>query len=67
MKSLEISVVISTYNNPEWLLKVLWSYQYQTFQNFEIVIADDGSTEDTKKCIDAFSKTVSFPVKHVWH
>ncbi len=67
MQSIEISVVISTYNNPEWLQKVLWSYQYQTFQDFEIVIADDGSTEDTKKCIDAFSKTVSLPTKHVWH
>ena len=67
MNPIEISVVISTYNHPEWLQKVLWSYQYQTFQNFEILIADDGSTEETKNCIDAFAKTVSFPVKHVWH
>ncbi len=62
-----ISIIISTYNSPEWLQKVLWSYQYQSIQDFEVVIADDGSTETTKKCIEKFSKTVSFPVKHVWH
>jgi glycosyltransferase involved in cell wall biosynthesis len=67
MDPLEISVVISTYNNSDWLQKVLWSYKYQTFQNFELVIADDGSSLETKKCIDSFAKTVSFPVKHVWH
>ena len=67
MNTLDISVVISTYNHPEWLQKVLWSFKYQTFQNFEIVIADDGSETETKKCIDAFAKAVSFPIKHVWH
>ena len=67
MKTLDISVVISTYNHPDWLKKVLWSYQCQTFQNFEIVIADDGSDENTRKCIENFTKTASFPIKHVWH
>lgn len=67
MNPLEISVVISTYNNSDWLHKVLWSYKHQTFQNFELVIADDGSSVETKKCVDAFAKTVTQPVKHVWH
>ena len=67
MNPVEISVVISTYNNSDWLQKVLWSYKHQTFQNFELVIADDGSSVETKKCIDTFAKKVSFPVKHIWH
>lgn len=67
MSDLGISVVISTYNHPEWLQKVLWSYECQTYKNFELVIADDGSDETTKKCIDNFVKQVDFIVKHVWH
>ena len=39
----EVSVIISTYNQPEWLKKVLFGYENQSFRDFEIVIADDGS------------------------
>lgn len=63
----EISVIISTYNAVEWLRKVLWGYQCQSFQNFELVIADDGSKEETKNLIELFSQTVPFQVRHVWH
>ena len=47
-----ISVIISTYNQPEWLEKVLWSYEQQSFKNFEVVIADDGSDESTRQLIE---------------
>ncbi|WP_296312542.1 glycosyltransferase family 2 protein [Winogradskyella sp. UBA3174] len=67
MNLIEISVVISTYNHPEWLQKVLWSFECQNFKNFELIIADDGSTEETKHFIDVFKTTVNFPIKHVWH
>lgn len=67
MKRPEISIVISTYNSKDWLEKVLWSYEVQTYKNFELVIADDGSTNDTKLLIDNFAGTVNFPVKHIWH
>ncbi|MDC0637224.1 MAG: glycosyltransferase family 2 protein [Flavobacteriaceae bacterium] len=66
MKTPEISVVISTYNALPWLKKVLWGYAVQSFQDFELVIADDGSTEDTAQFIQEFAKTVSFDVLHVW-
>ncbi|MFK7834120.1 MAG: glycosyltransferase family 2 protein [Winogradskyella sp.] len=67
MNAIDISVIISTYNNPEWLEKVLWSYEYQTYKNFEVVIADDGSDNKTKELIVAISKDVSYPIQHVWH
>ena len=61
------SVIISTYNQPEWLGKVFHGYRFQTFKDFEILIADDGSDERTREIIDAFQASVDFPVKHVWH
>lgn len=67
MKTPEISIIISTYNSKEWLQKVLWGYNVQTIQNFEVVIADDGSREDTKELIDNFKTKAIYPIVHVWH
>ncbi|GAA4816828.1 glycosyltransferase family 2 protein [Litoribaculum gwangyangense] len=67
MSALDISVIISTYNNPEWLEKVLWSYEFQTFKNFEVVIADDGSDEKTNLLIKTIKSQVSYPIQHIWH
>lgn len=61
------SVIISTYNQPDWLDKVLHGYLYQTFTDFEVLIADDGSDERTKKVIENFRKISTFPIQHVWH
>ena len=66
MSTLKASVIISTYNQPEWLEKVLWSYEVQTEQDFEIIIADDGSTNSTKSLIDDFIANSSLQLKHVW-
>ena len=62
----KISVIISTYNSPEWLEKVLWGYECQSYDQFEIVIADDGSGDETRELIEGFAKQSTVPVKHVW-
>ena len=49
-----ISVIVSTYNWPEALDLCLSSLLAQEDRNFEIVIADDGSNEDTRHLIDAY-------------
>ena len=64
---MKIAVIISTYNSPAWLEKVLWSYHFQSDKNFEIVIADDGSGPETKALIERFTEQTSMAVKHVWH
>jgi glycosyltransferase involved in cell wall biosynthesis len=63
---MKLSVIITTYNSKEWLKKVLLGYSFQTERNFEIVIADDGSTETTKELIDTFKNKFKFPIIHVW-
>lgn len=64
---MKLSVIITTYNSPEWLQKVLWGYQAQTFRDFEMIIADDGSGNDTRELIDNMKKEVFYPVQHIWH
>jgi glycosyltransferase involved in cell wall biosynthesis len=56
-----ISVIVTTYNRPDALAAVLTGLDNQTDQNFEIVIADDGSDPD------ASGLAQRFDAKHVWH
>jgi len=64
---MKISVVVSTYNAEEWLEKVLIGYSIQTFNDFELIIADDGSRPSTKALIDQYAADYPVPVRHLWH
>ena len=60
------SIIISTYNKPHFLEKVLTGYSCQIYKNFDIIIADDGSTEKTREVIDHFKEDTDLDIKHVW-
>jgi glycosyltransferase involved in cell wall biosynthesis len=62
-----VSVIVSTYNKVDWLEKVLWGYALQDFEDFELIIADDGSTPETRELILGFAERTSFPLRHLWH
>lgn len=61
-----ISVVITTYNRPDALAAVVEACFAQSDKNFEIIIADDGSTANTKDCIDALQARSPVALQHVW-
>ena len=61
-----ISVIVSTYNSEEWLEKVLWGFHQQSYRDFEVVIADDGSGPRTKDLIGSMADTVFYKILHVW-
>jgi glycosyltransferase involved in cell wall biosynthesis len=61
------SLLISTYNWPEALGLCLRSVESQNTLPTEIIIADDGSAQPTKDVVDSFRKSVSIPVRHIWH
>lgn len=63
---MKISVIIPTYNRVDALDIVLQSLETQTQNNFEIIIADDGSKKNTAEFIDAFKKKSIHSIKHVW-
>lgn len=64
---MKVSIIISTYNAELWLQKVLVGYSVQSEQDFEIVIADDGSNNLTKKLLEDYNKKFKNPIVHVWH
>ena len=64
--SYETAIIISTYNQPEWLRKVLIGYEEQSFKNFEIIIADDGSTTETEAVVKQFKEVSNLTISHIW-
>ncbi|MDA1017169.1 MAG: glycosyltransferase family 2 protein, partial [Planctomycetota bacterium] len=62
-----ITVIITTYNRPDALAAVIQAYFDQTDRNFDMIIADDGSTRDTLDVINDLRTRATFPIQHVWH
>ena len=64
---MKISLVVSTYNNPGYLKKVLKGITLQTQPPYEALIADDGSGPDTAEAVGHWlNKPLPFPVFHLW-
>ncbi len=64
--SLSVSVIVTTYNMPDYLAKVLDGYLCQSARPDELLVADDGSGLDTAEVVECFKKRAPFPVIHVW-
>ncbi len=64
---MKTSVILSTYNQPAWLRKTLLGYIYQDTHDFDLIIADDGSGQETRQVVEEFQLNAPFPIKHVWH
>lgn len=63
---MRIAVIVPTYNRPDALAAVIEGYIDQTDLNFEVIIADDGSTESTLKVVSYYQKLATLNIKHVW-
>lgn len=53
MNSPFFSVIVPTYNRAGFILKTIQSVLAQQFENFEVLIVDDGSTDNTQEIIQA--------------
>ncbi len=63
---MRIAVIVTTYNRPDALAAVLEGYLAQTDSDFELLVADDGSTKETAEVVRQFRARASFPIHHVW-
>jgi glycosyltransferase involved in cell wall biosynthesis len=64
---MKASLVISTYNQPEALAKVLRGVELQTRAPDELLIADDGSGDSTRELVEAWKRRSAVPTRHLWH
>ena len=57
-----ISIVIPNYNNAHFLGEAVRSILNQTYQDYEIIVVDDGSTDNSRDIVSAFDKRV----RYIW-
>jgi glycosyltransferase involved in cell wall biosynthesis len=62
-----IASIVSTYNSPEYLRRVLAGYREQSICLDELLVADDGSTDETAELVQDFARNAPFAVRHIWH
>jgi glycosyltransferase involved in cell wall biosynthesis len=61
-----ITVCTPTYNRAHTLPRVFQSLKKQQFKDFEWLIIDDGSTDNTKQIVDGFIKEANFPIRYYY-
>ena len=50
-----VSVIVTTYNRASFLSETIDSILYQTYKNFELIVVDDGSTDNTEEAVKMYS------------
>jgi glycosyltransferase involved in cell wall biosynthesis len=61
-----VAVILTAYRQPRWLRKSLWGYASQTFRDFELLVADDGSGEETARVLEEIGSQTDLSLRHVW-
>lgn len=63
-----ISVILASYNDGKYIRDAIDSVLNQTYQNFELIIIDDGSTDDTACIIESYhdSRIFLFKMRKIW-
>lgn len=62
----KVSVIIPTYNRKEYLPRAIYSVINQTFKDFEIIVVDDGSSDETKEIVASFIKIFPDKIKYLY-
>ena len=60
----KVSVITATYNHAHFLARSIQSVLNQTYEDFELIIVDDGSTDDTEKVVKNLSNEKVKYIKH---
>jgi GT2 family glycosyltransferase len=68
MSTPDLAIIVTSYQMPWHLRRVLESIACQrTTRRFEVVVSDDGSTDDTPQVVADFRAQAPFPVRFVTH
>jgi glycosyltransferase involved in cell wall biosynthesis len=65
MSTKPLGIVIPTHNRPAALLECLAHLENQTFQDFEVVVVDDGSTDNTRQQMEAYQAATPLSIRYV--
>ena len=60
METPEVSVIIPTYNRADFVTDAIESVLAQTRTDFEVVVIDDGSTDDTREVLAPYTNRIRY-------
>ena len=63
-KPMKVSVIIPTFNSEKFIKRAIYSVLIQSYEDFELIIVDDCSTDNTVKIIESFNDDRIKIVKH---
>lgn len=63
---MRLTLVINTFNQPEYLARVLSAVSRQTRRPDEVVLADDGSGPETREVFEQWRSAAGIPARHAW-
>ncbi len=61
-----ISVIVTTFNRPDALRTVLAALLAQDERGFEVLVADDGSRNETRRLVESTAAAAPIAIRHVW-
>ncbi|MCY0975843.1 glycosyltransferase family A protein [Chryseobacterium wangxinyae] len=64
MNTPKVTILTPSYNRAHTLPRVFESLQKQTFKDFEWIVIDDGSTDNTKDLVEKFQKEADFKIRY---
>jgi len=62
----KVSVLIPTYNREKFLSEAIESVLNQTYQDYELLIVDDGSTDNTKKLVEGYQERFGGRLRYIY-
>lgn len=62
---MKVSVIVPTYKDIVALELILEAFNYQTYKNFEVIVAEDDNSQETKEFLDSFKN--NFELQHFSH
>ncbi len=63
----QLTLITAVYNKPRLLRFQFTALARQSFKDFELIVADDGSGKDVAEVVSEAKRTMPYRIKHLWH
>ena len=61
---MKVSIIVAVYKDVKVLELIFETLSYQTYKNFEVIVAEDGNSQEMQSYIDIARKKYNFEIKH---